>query len=230
MIASVYATPKEPRDVPRADTSAPWRRRGTVAPNWKSGATPWIKRATAIAPADAPSAATAVRVSKRRTSSSRTNTAPAIGALKAVASPAPAPAANSTRAVAFVPKKQASDDVCNRMTHLYAGALAPKRETRSDRQQAADELDDGVADGPSRLAAAYRSFDLRYAAARRVRRDPANERRGDSGGNCRDGDHGHQPGPSCAMRHSDETAAQAISGLQQQTKRCANDPRNDSDE
>jgi hypothetical protein len=37
-----------------------------------------------------------VRVSNRRISSSSTNTAPAIGALKAVAKPAPAPAAIST--------------------------------------------------------------------------------------------------------------------------------------
>jgi hypothetical protein len=45
--------------------------------------------------ADAPSAATALRSSNRRTNSSSTKTAPAIGALKAVARPAPAPAANS---------------------------------------------------------------------------------------------------------------------------------------
>jgi len=54
-------------------------------------------RATAIAPAEAPSAVMAMRGSNRRTSSSSTKTAPAIGALKAVASPAPAPAASSTR-------------------------------------------------------------------------------------------------------------------------------------
>jgi len=53
-------------------------------------------RATAIAPAEAPSATMAMRASNRRTSSSSTKTAPAIGALNAVASPAPAPAASST--------------------------------------------------------------------------------------------------------------------------------------
>ena len=53
-------------------------------------------RDTAMAVADAPSATIAIRSSNCRTNSSSTKTAPAIGALKAVASPAPAPAASST--------------------------------------------------------------------------------------------------------------------------------------
>jgi hypothetical protein len=49
-----------------------------------------------MAVADAPSAAIATRSSYRRTSSSRTKMARAIGALNAVARPAPEPAASST--------------------------------------------------------------------------------------------------------------------------------------
>src|SRR6516162_2522575 len=47
---------------------------------------------------EAHSVVTVIRASKRRTSSSSTNTAPAQGALNAVASPAPAPAARSALA------------------------------------------------------------------------------------------------------------------------------------
>src|SRR5580692_2771044 len=54
-------------------------------------------RATAIAQQEAPSAAMAIRVSNRRINSSSTNTAPAIGALNAVARPAPPHAASSRR-------------------------------------------------------------------------------------------------------------------------------------
>ena len=50
-----------------------------------------------MALADAPSAAIAIRNSNRRTNSSSTKMAPAIGALNAVARPAPAPAASNTR-------------------------------------------------------------------------------------------------------------------------------------
>ena len=48
-----------------------------------------------MAPADAPKVTMVIRVSKRRTSSSSTKTAPPMGALNAVARPAPAPAARS---------------------------------------------------------------------------------------------------------------------------------------
>ena len=96
-------------------------------------------RATAIAVADAASAASAMRCSKRCTSSSSTNTAPAIGALKAVAKPAPAPAAISTRMsgrlVATYRRRSAR---CS--PHLHARAFASQRQARTDRQQAAREL------------------------------------------------------------------------------------------
>ena len=52
---------------------------------------------TASAALQAQSVATAMRSSKRRSSSSKTKIAPASGALNAAASPAPAPAASSTR-------------------------------------------------------------------------------------------------------------------------------------
>ena len=58
-----------------------------------------------IAAADAPSVAIVMRVSKRRISSSSTKTEPAIGALKAVARPAPAPAASRMRASAALRRK-----------------------------------------------------------------------------------------------------------------------------
>ena len=64
---------------------------------WKSGASPRNSRDTRIAVDEAPNAAIAIRVSSRRTSSSSTKTAPAIGALKATASPAPAPDASKVR-------------------------------------------------------------------------------------------------------------------------------------
>ena len=54
----------------------------------KSGSTPRKSLLTAIAPADVPKVAIAIRVSNRRTSSSSTKTPPAIGALNAAASPA----------------------------------------------------------------------------------------------------------------------------------------------
>ena len=54
-----------------------------------------MMRETEIADAEAPSAAIAMRGSKRRNNSSSTNMAPASGALNAVARPAPAPAATS---------------------------------------------------------------------------------------------------------------------------------------
>ena len=72
-------------------------RAGASAGTWKSGASPSSTCATEIAVAEAPSAAIAMRSSNFRTSSSSTKIAPAMGALKAVASPAPAPAASSTR-------------------------------------------------------------------------------------------------------------------------------------
>ena len=69
---------------------------GRVA-TWKSGCCPSNSDATAMAEQEAPSAAMVIRISNRRTSSSSTNTAPAIGELNATASPAPAPAAKRAR-------------------------------------------------------------------------------------------------------------------------------------
>ena len=87
-----------PASAPRTKKSGRIARSGvTNVPKWKSGASPRIARETEIALADAPSAAIAIRNSNRRTNSSSTKMAPAIGALNAVARPAPAPAASNTR-------------------------------------------------------------------------------------------------------------------------------------
>jgi hypothetical protein len=70
---------------------------GVVAATEKSGASPTKTCATRIAVDEAPRAASVSRPPNRRCSSSSTNTAPAIGALNAAASPAPVPAAMSER-------------------------------------------------------------------------------------------------------------------------------------
>src|SRR3954464_3706457 len=97
-------------------------------------------RDTKIAPVEAARAAIAMRGSNRRTSSSSTNTAPAVGALKAAARPAPAPAAISALASGhfrpgiFPPHR--GDD----RPHLHAGTFTAEPQPRPDREQAAKEL------------------------------------------------------------------------------------------
>src|SRR5579871_3793859 len=111
-----------------------------------------------MALAEAPSAAMAIRVSSRRTSSSSTKTAPAIGALNATASPAPAPAASRVR--------RSGDD----STHLHARTLAPERHAGPDGEQPADEFDRQHAGRGRRQVAGQRPLDLRDTTARGIGR------------------------------------------------------------
>jgi hypothetical protein len=84
--------------MPSRTNSGNFSRPGSVSgATVNSAALPDIARPTQVATAQAASAATAIRASKRLTNTSKTNKAPAIGALKATANPAPAPAASSAR-------------------------------------------------------------------------------------------------------------------------------------
>ena len=93
------------------------------------------------------------------------------------------------------------------MTHLHAGALASKCESRSDREYAADELDNGIAHGLASFTAAYRGLDLWYAATSRIWRDPTDQpRRNRRGSRCASDDK-QEPHRPLAMRQRDEPAA-----------------------
>ena len=81
-----------------------------------------------------------MRVSNRRTNSSSTKTAPAIGALKAVARPAPAPAAISTLQSSQSRPDELADDMRDGRAHLHARPFAPERQPGADRRQPAKEL------------------------------------------------------------------------------------------
>ena len=79
------------------------------------------------------------------------------------------------------------------MTDLHTGAFAPKRESGSDCEQAADELENGIADRPAPFAAAYRRLDPGYATAFRIRRDPSAQPRRDRCGGCGASDDEQEP-------------------------------------
>ena len=96
----------------------------------------------AIAAAEVPSVAMVMRVSKRRTNSSSTKIEPAIGALKAVARPAPAPAASRMRASVGVAAKEVADEVGDARAHLHRRSFAAQGEAGADGEEAADELHD----------------------------------------------------------------------------------------
>jgi hypothetical protein len=93
------------------------------------------------------------------------------------------------------------------MTHLHAGALASKRESGSDCEYAADELDKRIAYGLASVAAAYRSLDLGNAATSRIWRDPTNQPRRDRRRGRGAGDDKQEPYRPLAMRQGDEPVA-----------------------
>ena len=66
--------------------------------------------------------------------------APAIGALNAVARPAPAPAASNTPAVGPAAPKHPADQVADGGRHLNAWALAAERQSGADREHTTNEL------------------------------------------------------------------------------------------
>src|SRR5271154_5667469 len=100
------------------------------------------------------------------------------------------------------------------MTHLHAGAFASERESGSDCEQAADELDNGIAYGPAWFAAAYRGLDFGYSATSRIGRDPTNQPRRDCRGGRSAGDDEQEPWRALTIRQGDESATQCISTLQ----------------
>jgi len=93
------------------------------------------------------------------------------------------------------------------MTHLHAGALASERESGSDCEYAADELDNGIAYGPTSFAAMYCGLDFGYAAASRIRREPTNQPGGDARGGRSASDDEQEPQRPLAMRQGDELVA-----------------------
>ena len=97
-------------------------------------------RITANAALHAANVATATRNSKRRRSSSNTKIVPASGALNAVARPAPAPAANSTRA-SPAQVEHTPTQIADRGPHLNRRPFAAERHARPECQHAADEFD-----------------------------------------------------------------------------------------
>src|SRR6516165_5194458 len=109
-------------------------------PTWKSDVSPNSARASAMPVADAARAAMATRCSKRCTSSSRTKTAPAIGALNAAARPAPAPAASRTRQSGQVRPKEAPRKNAAARPNLHTWTLTAEGESGPDRKDSADEL------------------------------------------------------------------------------------------
>src|SRR5271163_2087058 len=116
-----------------------------------------------MALADAPSAAIAIRNSNRRTSSSSTKMAPAIGALNAVARPAPAPAASNTRQ---------SGQLRRKILPTRWPRLAAMRKPGADRERAADEFHRNDAKRRLRQLLIEHGFDMRDAASSRLGRDP----------------------------------------------------------
>ena len=135
----------------------------------KSGEPPSKSRATAMATADAPSAAMAILGSKRRTSSSRTKIAPAIGELNAVARPAPAPAASKTRH-SGQPDETSCQPVRDARAHLHTRAFTTERQPRADGEKPAEELDDDQTKRRLRKLSFQHGLDVRDATAGRLRR------------------------------------------------------------
>ena len=128
-----------------------------------------------MAVAEAARAAMAIRRSNRCTSSSRTKTAPAIGALKAAPRPAPAPAAINTRQSGHGRRNLRPTKMGQARPHLDTGALAPKRQAGANGQQSADEFHRDRRESDAGGLAAQNGFDVRDAASRRVRREAANQ-------------------------------------------------------
>ena len=121
-----------------------------------------------MALADALSAAIAIRNSNRLTSSSSTKMAPAIGALNAVARPAPAPAASNTRQSGQLRRKILPTRWPKVAGHVHARPLAAKRKPDADREHAADELHRNDTKRRFLQLLSENGFDLRDAASDRL--------------------------------------------------------------
>ena len=140
---------------------------------------PETTRATEIAAVEAPSAAIAIRSSNLRTSSSSTNTAPAIGELNAVARPAPAPAASRTRQSGQLHAADLSDQVRNVRPHLHARTLAAECQPETDGKESADKLDDQQHGGAGGNSPSQHHLHVWNSASGCERRNAAHEPRRD---------------------------------------------------
>jgi len=129
----------------------------------------------------------AMRASNRRTSSSSTKTAPAIGALNAVASPA-----RTSREQHLPVRPAAATDpsyqISDRRSHLHAGALSAECQPGADRQQSAKKLHRDQLGRRRRQLAGQHGLDMWNAASRSRGRKATDEprRNSDSASTCGD--------------------------------------------
>ena len=196
----------------------------------KSDASPKSARDTPIADADAASAATAMRGSKRWTSSSSTNAAPAIGALKAVARPAPAPAAQRARQSAQERRKVTADEDGGYRAQLHARPLPAERETSADRQDAANEFDREESVVGRRKLPLQNRLDMRNSAAGRVAREPSHRPRRDEGRRGADADDEQKSGDRLTALRRDQRIAKSVRPVERGSERRAESTRNGADD
>lgn len=110
-------------------------------------------------------------------------------------------------------------------SHLHAGAFAPEREARADREDAAHELHHQQTIGGGVKLSLQDRLDMRYATARGVRRKAANQpRRYQSRSRTRQ--HDQQKTFQCrAVRAGDQRIAQKVCPLQREPEQCSHHPR-----
>src|SRR5262245_18601220 len=126
-------------------------------------------RATAMPVVDAPSAATAIRSSNRRTSSSSTKTAPAIGAFEGGGKAGTRTGRNQRPAIEPLAAADFSHKVSNTRPHLHARALATERKPGADCEHTAAEFHPDEVKRRLRDLLVQHGLDMRDAASRCVR-------------------------------------------------------------
>ena len=136
--------------------------------------------------------------------------APAIGALNAVARPAPAPAARSTRQSGQLAAEHFPDQVGHGRPHLNARALTTERKPRPDRQHAADELYGNDAKRRLRQFPVQHRLDVRDAAPRCIGREAPNQRGRDERRSRTSGDHDRKAFKLLAVRPAYQGVPQAV--------------------
>ena len=97
---------------------------------------------------------------------------PASGALNAPVRPAAAPEGDDLAVLLRVQVARPRHPLAHRRAHLHRRAFPAERQARPDADDAAEELDDRDAHPADRVALLQHLFDVRDAAARRLRRDP----------------------------------------------------------
>jgi hypothetical protein len=123
--------------------------------------------------------------------------APAIGALNAVARPAPAPAASSTLAVGPAASKYLADQMPDGRRHLDTRAFTAERQPRTDRQSPPNELHQYDAKRRLRQFLVQDRLDMWDAAPRRLWRVAANQP-------------SRYPGPGSASNANDQKAGERL--------------------